>query len=383
MITRTSYLETMAKRLESYAIVSLPGPRQSGKTTLARQFTKNHWNGPIHIFDLESPRDQAKLANPEMVLKSLEGLIILDEIQQKPELFEVLRVLADRPNNPAKFLILGSASPELIKGVSESLAGRVSFIDITGFTLEELGSENLQKRWQRGGFPDAFLAPDDERAFQWHEDFFRTFLERDIPRLGITVPANTLLRFWTMVAHYHGQTWNAAEFARALGESEKIARKFLDILCGTYMVRQLTPWHENLKKRQVKSPKIYVRDSGICHALFGLEDFESLNGHPKIGASWEGFCIEQIISVVGSRKAFYWSTHSGAEVDLLLFHKGKRLGFEFKYNEAPRTQKSMHIAIEDLSLDHLYVVNPGKDTFPMKENITAMSLPSALALLAK
>ena len=332
----------------------------------------------VHVFDLESPADLARLTNPELALSPLQGLVVLDEIQRMPELFPVLRVLADRPGTPARFLILGSASPELLKDAGESLAGRISFVDVSGFSLSEVGSEHLQDRWWRGGFPRAYLAKNDETCRQWHEDFFRTFLERDIPQLGITIPAMTLRRFWTMIAHFHGQIWNAAELARSLGSSEPTARRYLNILCGTYVVRQLPPWFENLKKRQVKAPKVYIRDSGVCHALLGIDDRTALASHPKVGASWEGFALEQILSITGDRNAYFWATHAGAELDLLVFHKGKRLGFEFKYSEKPSTTKSMHTAAEDLDLDHLYVVHPGKHPFPLTAMITAIPLPELL-----
>lgn len=381
ILERNAYLASISDRLEDFPIVALPGPRQAGKTTLSRLLTDSMPERKVHIFDLESPADLARLTNPELTLSPLEGLIILDEIQRMPELFPILRVLADRPGTPARFLILGSASPELVKGASESLAGRISFVDVSGFSLIEVGTENLARRWWRGGFPLAYLAKNDAAARQWHEDFFRTFLERDIPQLGIRVPAVTLRRFWTMIAHYHGRIWNAAELAKSLGSSEPTARRYLDILSGTYVVRQLPPWFENLKKRQVKAAKVYVRDSGIFHSLLDIADRTALDSHPKLGASWEGFAIEQILSVTGDRNAYFWATHAGAELDLLVFHGGKRLGFEFKYSEKPTTSKSMHVALADLALDHLYVVHPGKHEFPLTETITAIPLPKVLQLL--
>lgn len=381
-LARPSYLDTIRERLLDYPVVALPGPRQVGKTTLARLFAASLEEMPVHWFDLESPVDLARLSNPELALSPLRGLVILDEIQRMPELFPVLRVLADRPETPARFLILGSASLELVKGARESLAGRLSFVDVTGFTLEETGEEHLRQRWWRGGFPRAYLARNDRAASQWQEDFFRTFLEQDIPQLGIRVPATTLRRLWTMLAHYHGQIWNASELARALGSSEPTARRYLDILVGTYMVRQLPPWFENLKKRQVKAPKIYIRDSGVCHALLGLESMEALESHPKLGASWEGFALEQILAVTGDSNAYFWATHSGAELDLLVVHRGRRVGFEFKYSENPSTTKSMQIALADLGLDHLYVVYPGQHRIPLTESITASPLPDLLHLIS-
>ncbi len=380
-IRRAAYLATIRARLRDSPIVSLVGPRQAGKTTLARMLAEEATE-PVHVFDLESPADLARLSNPELALRPLAGLIVLDEAQRRPDLFPLLRVLADRQPAPARFLILGSASPALMKDSSESLAGRVSFIDVGGFSLHELQPKDLPELWWRGGFPRAFLAPDDATARQWHDDFRRTFLERDIPQLGIQVPAATLSRFWTMVAHYHGQVLNVAELARALGGSEPTARRYLDILSGTYVVRQLPPWFENLKKRQVRAPKVYVRDPGILHALLGVPDAVSLMSHPKLGASWEGFCLEQILSLCGDRAAWFWATHGGAELDLLLFHAGRRLGIEFKFSEQPSTTRSMRIAQHDLSLDHLYVVHPGANDYPLDDAITAVTLPHLLDVLA-
>ena len=379
-VRRAAYLQTIRERLRANPIVSLVGPRQAGKTTLALMLAEESAEA-VHFFDLESPAALARLANPELVLRPLTGLVVLDEVQRRPDLGPLLRVLADRPGTPARFLILGSASPALIKAGSESLAGRVSFIDVTGFSLAELGADALPRLWWRGGFPRAWLAPDDAVARQWIDDFRRTFLERDIPQLGIQVPAATLGRFWTMVAHYHGQVLNVAELARALGSSEPTARRYLDILSGTYVVRQLPPWFENLKKRQVRSPKVYIRDSGLLHALLGIPDSPGLQSHPKLGASWEGFCLEQVLGVCGDRDAFFWGTHSGAELDLLLTHAGRRLGFEFKFSEQPTTTKSMRIAQQDLSLDHLYIVHPGEHEFPLDESITAVPLPRIIEIL--
>ena len=371
-ISRHKYLATIETRLRDNPVVALVGPRQAGKTTLAKKYAVGA--GETHFFDLEAPSDLARLANPELVLSPLRGLVVLDEIQCLPELFPLLRVLADRSGTPARFLILGSASSNLVKGAGETLAGRVSFIDVSGFSLTELGEGDLDTHWWRGGFPRAFLARDDAAARQWHEDFIRTFLERDIPQLGIGVPATTLRRFWTMVAHYHGQVLKVSELARSLGSSEPTARRYLDILCGTYVVRQLPPWFENLKKRQVKAPKIYVRDAGLAHALLGIPDRPALQAHPKLGASWEGYAMEQILSITGDREAYFWATHAGAELDLLVFHRGKRLGFEFKYTDRPSTTKSMRCACEDLGLDHLYVVHPGKHAFALDAQITAIPL---------
>jgi hypothetical protein len=379
-IQRMAYFQTIQQRLLENPIVSLVGPRQTGKSTLAQMVAKASAQ-TVHFFDLESPSDLARLAQPELVLRPLQGLVILDEVQRRPDLFPLLRVLADRPDIPARFLILGSASPELMKASSESLAGRVSFIDVTGFSLAELGADALSRLWWRGGFPRAFLASSDRATRQWLEDFRRTFLERDIPQLGIQVPAVTLGRFWTMVAHYHGQVLNLAELARSLGSSEPTARRYLDILSGTCVVRQLPPWFQNLRKRQLRSPKVYIRDAGLLHALLGIANPAGLQSHPKLGASWEGFCLEQILCVCGDRDAYFWGTHSGAELDLLLFHKGRRLGIEFKFSDRPGTTKSMRVVLQDLALDHLYVVHPGEHTFALDATITAISLPRLLDIL--
>ncbi len=326
------------------------------------------------FFDLEDPADQQQLNTPQLTLGRLSDLVIIDEIQRKPQLFEILRVLADRPDSTTRFLILGSASPDLMKGASESLAGRIGFVDLSGLDLSETGYDTRDQLWSRGGFPRSFLSLDDKASSHWREAFLRTFLERDIPQFGISIPAESLRRFWTMVAHYHGQIWNAAEFARSLGTSENTARRYLDILAGSYMVRVLPPWFENLKKRQVKAPKVYIRDSGILHALLQLPTLQTLMGHPKLGASWEGFALEQVLQAINTRDAYYWATHAGAELDLLVFQSGKRLGFEFKFSDAPSMTRSMHVALQDLTLDHLWVIYPGTKSFPLHEKVTAMPL---------
>ncbi|MHC4162780.1 MAG: ATP-binding protein [Planctomycetota bacterium] len=358
-------------------IAALLGPRQCGKTTLARTLAESE---PCEFFDLESPVDLRRLSAPMQTLEPLEGLVVIDEIQRRPDLFEILRVLADRADNAARFLVLGSASPNLVKGASESLSGRVGFVDLSGFTLEEVGIEHSATRWVRGGLPLSFLADDDRASMAWREDFIRTFLERDLPQLGITLPAETLRRFWTMVAHYHGRTWNAAEFARSLGASEKTARRYLDILAGAFMVRVLPPWFENVGKRQVKAPKTYLGDSGLLHALLQLTTLEQVQGHPKLGASWEGYAIEEVIAALATRDVYYWATHGGAELDLFARAGGKRYGFEFKYADAPGTSRSMHVAIEDLSLEHLWVVYPGDKEYRLTDRITALPLAAVPGL---
>lgn len=316
----------------------------------------------------------ARLEHPAATLEPLEGLVVIDEVQRKPELFELLRVLADRDPLPARFLILGSASPTLVKGVSESLAGRVTFVDVSGFDLTEVGAAAYERLWLRGGFPRSFLAEDEAASFEWRNDFIRTFLERDVPQLGISIPSATLLRFWTMLAHFHGQVWNAAELARSLGSSEGTARRYLDLLSSVFLVRQLTPWFANVGKRQVKAPKVYVRDPGLLHALLGLGEKSALEGHPKLGASWEGFALEQVLALTGERNVYFWATHAGAELDLLLFSGGRRFGIELKYGDAPRVTRSMRIAIEDLELERLFVVHPGSESFPLDERIEGVSI---------
>jgi uncharacterized protein len=354
-----------------HPVVALLGPRQCGKTTLARLLVERDGGT---LFDLESPVDRQRLAAPLTVLERLRGLVVLDEIQRLPELFELLRVLVDRPDNPARFLVLGSASPGLVRGVSETLAGRIGFVDLGGFSLAEVGAEQQDRLWNRGGFPRSFLAPDDAASFAWREAFVRTFLERDLPQLGISIPAEALRRFWTMVAHAHGQVWNATGIGRSLGVSDHTVRRYLDVLAGAYVVRVLPPWFENLKKRQVKAPKVFVRDSGLLHALLQLHDLDALLGHPKAGLSWEGFAIEQIVDLLETRDSYFWSAHSGAELDLFVIHRGRRLGFEIKLADAPRISRSMRVVFEDLRLDHLYVVVPGGPAYDIEEGITVTGL---------
>ena len=375
MILRPTFLAQLEAAHARSPITALLGPRQCGKTTLARGFAESR---PTTFFDLESLPDQRRLQNPELALGALDGLIVLDEIQAMPDLFPVLRVLADRPKHPARFLILGSASPAIIGHASETLAGRVEFVELAGFDLSETGPEALDALWVRGGFPRSFLAASDADSLAWREGFVRTFLERDIPQLGIHIAATSMRRFWTMLAHYHGQTWNASELGRAMGLSDKTVRGYLDLLTGTYMVHQLQPWFENLGKRQVKSPKVYFRDSGLLHHLLDIPDRHRLLGHPKVGASWEGFAIEQILRAYGQPQPYFWSAHGGAELDLLFLHEGRRLGFEVKFNEAPKVTASMRKAKEALGLEHLWVVYPGAHRIPMDQGITALPLNAVL-----
>lgn len=374
-IRRRSLLQKIRRSVMAHPVTALIGPRQCGKTTLARELTRRIKGT---FFDLENRQDLARLQDPIRALGSLRGLIILDEAQKQPDLLETLRVLADRRPRRASFLILGSASPELLRHSSESLAGRVHFIDMAGFDLAE--APHLDRLWLRGGFPPSYLAAGGAKSFAWREDFLKTFLERDIPQWGIRVPAATLRRFWGMLAHYHGQTWNASEIASSMGTTHGTTQHYLDILTGAFMVRQLPPWHENLGKRLIKAPKVYIRDSGLFHSLMSLETAESLHAHPKFGASWEGFALEQIARRVPDRHAYFWGTHAGAELDLLILRDGRRWGFEFKVSEAPSLTKSMHIAMKDLKLQRLWVVYPGAHRFPMADRIEAIPLAQALRL---
>ena len=380
MIQRPRPLAAIRRGLDRLPVVALLGPRQCGKTTLARMIAAN---GESLYLDLEKPADRRRLDSPMQVLEGRTGLVVLDEIQRLPELFEILRVLADDPQTPARFLILGSASPDLVRGVSESLAGRVTFVDLDGFGAHEVGLDKASELWLRGGFPRSFLAADGDASLEWRQDFTRTFLERDIPALGLSIPAETLRRFWMMLAHLHAELWNGSAIGRSLGVNEKTARRYLDILVGAYMVRTLPPWFANLKKRQVKSPKIFLRDSGLLHSLLGIADRDQLLGHPKLGSSWEGFVIEHILDRLGSREAYFWATHQGAEIDLMVFHRGRRLGFEVKFSDAPGLTKSMSVAHDDLELDSLWVVHPGEVSWPMTEDIEAVAFADLLTRLDK
>ncbi|MYE84413.1 MAG: ATP-binding protein [Gammaproteobacteria bacterium] len=373
-VPRTRLLNAVRQGLRETPAVALLGARQVGKTTLARQVAQA-WQGPSRIFDLEvGAVREALAATPESVLGAGEGLVVVDEIQRMPALFEVLRPILDDPDRRAVFLLLGSASPDLVKGVSETLAGRVRFADVAGFSLSEVGLEHQRRLWMRGGFPRAWLAPTSGAWARWTESFAQAFLERDIAGLGSRVSPATLGRFWRMLAHYHGQVWNAAELARSMDVSPTAANRYRDLLAGTFMVRVLPPWFENLGKRLVKSPKVYLRDSGILHFLLGIEEADDLPMHPRYGASWEGFALEQVLIAHGAREAYFYATLRGAELDLLLLRRGRRWGFEFKCTEAPRTTKAMHITLDDLGLEHLWVVYPGTLRFPLTERITALPL---------
>ncbi|MFA7504064.1 MAG: ATP-binding protein [Burkholderiaceae bacterium] len=369
MIDRSAICFQLDAALARSRVVVLVGPRQCGKTTLARQLLSED---SINYFDLEDPVSLARLEEPMTALRPLEGLVVIDEVQRRPDLFPTLRVLADRRDAPARFLILGSASGDLLRQTSESLAGRMEQIVIGGFALDEVGASAEQRLWVRGGFPRAYLAANEADSVAWRRSFIRTLLERDLPQWGVRVPVLALQRFWTMLAHYHGQTWNAAEPARALGVSESTTRRHLDLLTDAFMVRQLQPWHANLRKRQVKSPKVYVRDSGLLHQLLGIETEKGLLSHPKLGASWEGFVIEQVLAAEPHDEAFFWATHQGAEIDLLL-RRGERLyGVECKRTDAPRMSPSIRIALDDLKLERVAVLYPGPQRFPLAERVEAV-----------
>ncbi len=369
MIPRPSLSRQIETALARSRIVALIGPRQCGKTTLARTFVPPD---SLNYFDLEDPVSLTRLEEPLTALRDLRGLVVIDEIQRRPDLFPILRVLVDRDPLPAHFLILGSTSPDLLRRASESLAGRIEIVAMAGFSLAEVGASAQMPHWLRGGFPPSFLSRSEEDSFAWRKNFVQTLLERDLPQLGVQVPAYTMLRFWTMLAHYHGQIWNASELARSLGISQLTVRRYLDILAGVFMVRQLQPWYANLKKRQVKSPKVYLRDSGLLHYLLGIRSEQDLLTHPKLGASWEGYVIEEIVKIVAPDEMYFWATHSGAELDLLFLKDGRRLGVECKWVDAPRLTHSMRAALDDLALDHLIVIYPGDRIYPLAERASAV-----------
>lgn len=388
---RGSYLNKIQLAFQVQPVTVLLGPRQSGKTTLAHQYVEAHWQqvekNSVHFFDLEDPNDFQLLQSPKSILAPLKGLVIIDEVQFLPDLFKLLRVLVDRPDNQTQFLILGSASFELSRQSSETLAGRVRFIEITPFSYEEFPEktpEVLKNLWQRGGFPKSYLAKNDLISEGWREDYIRTFLERDIPSFGIKVAPQQIRRFWQMLTHYHAQTFNAAELARSMSISQPTCNHYIDILSATFMMRQLSPWFENIKKRQVKSRKVYFRDSGIYHSLLGIGSEQDLVKHPKLGASWEGFALEEIIRQHKAREedCFYWATQSGAELDLLICQQGKKVGFEFKFNDAPQITKSMRIAMEDLKLDSLTIIYPGDKVIELEKNIYLCGLGKFYSMLS-
>lgn len=371
MITRQQDLRLVRAALKRSRVVALLGPRQSGKTTLAREFVAAD---SLNYLDLEDPQSLARLSEPDTALRPLRGLVVIDEVQRRPDLFPLLRVLADRRPLPARFLILGSASPELLRQSSETLAGRVETIPLEGFRLSDLGSASQGRHWLRGGFPLSYTARTEADSASWRRQFLQTFLERDIPQLGISIPSVTLRRFWGMLAHQHGQIWNAAELARALAVNESTVRRYLDLFTGLFMVRQLPPWFENLGKRQVKSPKVYLRDTGLLHTLLGVVNRRDLELHPKVGASWEGYAVEEVIKAIQPDEAFFWATHQGAELDLLLFKQGRRIGIECKRADAPTLTTSMRIALADLRLDELRVVYPGQKRYALTRKVDVVPL---------
>lgn len=375
---RPDFLRRIEQQFAIHPVVALLGPRQCGKTTAARMLA-DETREPVTRFDLEDPTDVALLLeSPKLALQELQGLVIIDEIQRCPELFPILRVLVDRPDNPAHFLILGSASRDLIRQSSETLAGRIGHIELTPFSLRETGIENRQRLWLRGGFPPSFLARNDGASLQWRKDYVATFLERDLPALGISIPAQSLRRFWMMLAHYHGQLVNYSELGRSFGTADTTIRRYLDILEATFMIRLLQPWHENVSKRQVKAPKLYMRDSGLFHTLMGIPDHAALSRHPKLGASWEGFALEEIIRHhrSASGETWFWAAHGGGEIDLFLLTDQGRIGYEIKYTDQPRTTRSMHTAMETLQLEQLNIIYPGERDFPLTEKIRAIGLSS-------
>ena len=371
MIPRRQHLTRVRLLLNEFPVVALLGARQVGKTTLARQLADAHQD-PVAWFDLEDPVDLARLEAPGLELRPLRGLVVLDEIHRLPDIFQLLRVLADRPGPPARFLVLGSASAELLRQTSESLAGRVAFHVLDGFDLTEV--DDSERLWLRGSFPRSYLAASDAASRRWRDGFIQTLLARDLPDLGSTIPSTTLRRFWAMLAHWHGQLWNGAEFARAFGVSHTTVRRYLDLLTSVFVVRQFQPWFENISKRQVRSPKVYIADSGVLHALLGLTDRTDVMSHPKVGASWEGFVIQQIVQLMRapSEQCFHWSTHTGAELDLLVLDGSKRYGFEVKRSEAPRLTPSMRSAVETLGLDRLDVVHAGTQRYRLAERVRAL-----------
>lgn len=378
-VTRSRVAERLIDLLTRFPVAGLIGARQVGKTTLARQLAAAG-SGPVTVFDLEHPGDVARLAEPTLALEGLTGLVVIDEVQRRPDLFPALRVLADRPAVPCRFLVLGSASPALLRQSSESLAGRIAYLQVGGFLLDEVGIDHADDLWLRGGFPRSFLAPSAAASFEWRQQFVRTFLERDLPQLGITIGAATLRRFWTMLAHNHGQVWRSADFARSFGVADTTVRRYLDLLTDALIVRQLQPWHENVGKRQVKRPKVYVCDSGLLHALLNLRRREDVEAHPALGASWEGYVIEQLIGHLRAEpeECYFWGTHSGSELDLLVVRGRQRRGFEVKRTAAPRVTGSMRSALQALRLDSLEVIHAGAMTFPLAERIRAVSVSGLL-----
>ena len=382
MLPRIEHRRSVEALLEDSPVVALIGARQVGKTTLAREIAQRHLRA--HLFDLESSADVARLGDPLLALSHLEGLVVLDEVQRRPELFPTLRVLADRRPSPARFLVLGSASPDLLQQSAESLAGRIAHYELPPLSLAEIGAAQLHDLWLRGGFPASFTARTDAASYRWRRDFVRTFLERDIAQLGINIPPTTLERFWNMLAHYHAQVWNGSELGRAFGVSHHAVRRYLEALEATFMVRVLKPWSANLGKRQVRSPKIYLRDSGLLHRLLDIADREQLERHPKVGASWEGYIIENAIRALGAedRQCCFWGAHSGAEIDLLVRQAGRLRALEVKRTSSPTVTRSMRAAVADLKIESLDVIHAGGETFPLAPRIRAVAAGRMLEDLA-
>jgi uncharacterized protein len=374
-LERSNAERRLRQALASAPVVLLTGPRQAGKSTLARRVVAASQR---NFFDLEDPRDLARLAEPTLALADLPSTVVIDEAQLMPDLFPILRVLVDADRRPGRFLVLGSASPDLVGMSSQSLAGRVSFVELGGFELSDLGVEQLDRLWLRGGLPESFLAVDDQMSNQWRDDYITTFLQRDLRSLGFGMPAATMRRFWMMLAHYHGQTWNGAELARSIDVSESTTRRYVDALTDALVVRQLPPWFANISKRQVKSPRVFVRDSGLLHRLLGIGSDVELDRHPKLGATWEGMIVEHLATQPDVRDASFWSTHAGAELDLRLQVGSKVIGVEIKRTDTPRIGKSMRIALETLELDHLYVVHGGRHRFALGESFTAVPATQVL-----
>ena len=379
IVRRKEEIATLERLLRRHPVVGIVGARQVGKTTLARELVAAT-RGPTSFFDLENTEDLARLADPMLALKGLLGLVVIDEVQRRPDFFPVLRVLADRPKTPARFLVLGSASPELLRQGSETLAGRIVYHELSGFSLGEVGVKHHERLWLRGGLPRSYVARTLAESDEWRHGFIRTFLERDLPQLGIAINSTTLRRFWSMLAHYHGQTWNSSEFARSFGVADTTVRGYLDVLSSALVVRQLPPWFENISKRQVKAPKVYVVDTGLLHALLGIRTRIDLDRHPKVGASWEGFVVEQLIRHLGVRsdECYFWGTHAGAELDLLVVRGRQRVGFEIKRTTSPRVTPSIQNALADLGLTRLDIIHAGDQTFPLAKRVRAVAIERLL-----
>ncbi len=378
-LERRQLVERVDAALRRQPVCVLLGPRQCGKTSLARRIAarrKAHW------FDLETAAGFRALENPEQALSDLDGLVIIDEAQRRPELFTALRPLVDRPGHRTRFLLLGSVSPELVRGVSESLAGRAHYLEMSGFSLREVGAKNIRRLWLRGGYPPAYLAHSAEESLRWREDLMRSVVERDLPQLGIRIAPAALTRFWQMVAHLHGQLWNGSELARSLSVTEPVVRRYLDVLSGAFVLRALPPWFENIAKRQYKTPKVYVRDSGLFHALLGIATHQDLSSRPQLGFSWDGFVVESLIGAAPEAQPYFWRTQGGAELDLLLMRRGKRVGFELKEGDAPGMTKSLHAALSDLSLARAYIVYPGQNRYRVHEKVEVVPVDEAVLAAA-